>query len=224
MVNLMATRKKNKLSTKITPTDRRGKGKAARKAVSWDDIRAKRAIDPLINLAKHHRLNPQQRMAAATYRRAYETVSGSGIHGTLGNDGAGGGTDYNRTPPPAILEASEKLRLAKHLLGEDSPQLWVVAKVVGVGMTIDDAALSTFGAVSERRRHGENCRYASRLLQDGLSRLGAVWHPISGKSRMRSSMAPDARPVDTGTEEFGLVRVAHGGSGRVEYSSNRRKP
>lgn len=196
---------------------RRKERRAARQQqISYDQVRAKRAIDPLAALTQRGHLKPVQVTAAKSYRDAFETVSSSSMRGTLGNEGGGGG-GHQKTPSEVILIAAQRLAEASAILGQ-----WqgaVVEKIIGRGMTIEECEASmSGGGTRDRRRVSERRRMISELLRDGLDRLANRWHPAGKAGRIRVDRKPDAVPTDTGSTEFGRVNVAHAAPGRVDIS------
>jgi hypothetical protein len=170
----------------------------------------------LFALTQRGHLKPVQVTAAKSYRDAFETA-GSSLRGSLGSDGGGGHSQADKTPAEALLFAAQRLREASSILGE-----WqgaVVEKIIGRGMTIEECERSmSFGRSADRRRVSERRKVIAELLRDGLDRLADRWHPAGKSARIRAHREPGAVPVDTGTDEFGPVNVAHATAGRVDVS------
>jgi hypothetical protein len=181
------------------------KGKQPKRMLGADPIeyvgQMARTLSGVDRLTGKNKLGRQQVLAAETYRMAFETM-----HATLGGamdfDRVRGGSGGSKSPPEAVLAASETLRHARAVLGIQATV--IVEQIVCHGHTAEATARLVCGYLEGQKVKARDANYVGRIVREGLTQLGLRWHPNPSRQPMRTWRPADS---EVAAGETGLCTV-----------------
>jgi hypothetical protein len=169
------------------------KGAAPRQKLAADPVeyignltRTRSATD---RLTGKNKLDQRQVAAADTYRSAFEALHAS-LGGSMDFDRIRGGAGC-KSPPEAALAASETLKQARHILGIQATI--IVEQIVCHGQTTEACARLVCSYSDGETVKARDVNYIGRVLREGLTQLGLVWHPNPIRRAVRTWRTESAK-------------------------------